>query len=245
MDNFHMIKLKDKKCPICGNTKYMYHMSGRNVGSINVKCTNCNSYFRWDEISEQPELANNSTKLDKENGELISRQHFDSRVRSAVGMVEEDLTDDFKDGINAVLDLLKTEPSIEPTVAKKEIVERVKKNVYEQCKWERDTALQQLKDLGYGLGEKPRVDGDAISRKQAISLIKEYERDSTCPLDYVSIIKQVPSIEPRKGRWIYSDGTPAELWGSYGVYCSACKEQSEEASNFCGNCGADMREGES
>ena len=76
MDNFHMIKLKDKKCPICGNTKYMYHMSGRNVGSINVKCTNCNSYFRWDEISEQSELANNSPKLDNENGELISRQQM-------------------------------------------------------------------------------------------------------------------------------------------------------------------------
>lgn len=38
----------------------------------------------------------------------------------------------------------------------------------EQIKWERDTAIQQLKDLGYGLGEKPRTDVDAISRKEAI-----------------------------------------------------------------------------
>lgn len=27
----------------------------------------------------------------------------------------------------------------------------------EQIKWERDLAIQQLKDLGYGLGEKPRT----------------------------------------------------------------------------------------
>lgn len=72
MYDFHMDKI-NAICPKCGNTKYMYHMSGRNVGSINVKCTNCNSYFRWDEISEQSELANNSPKLANENDELISR----------------------------------------------------------------------------------------------------------------------------------------------------------------------------
>ena len=28
----------------------------------------------------------------------------------------------------------------------------------EQIKWERDTAIAQLKELGYGLGEKPKTD---------------------------------------------------------------------------------------
>lgn len=58
----------------------------------------------------------------KEDGEpcedCISRQHFDSRVRAAGGMVEEDLTDDFKDGVLAVLDMLRTEPSVKPTSQK-------------------------------------------------------------------------------------------------------------------------------
>ena len=31
-------------------------------------------------------------------------------------------------------------------------------NTTEQIIWERDTAIQQLKDLGYGLGEKPKRD---------------------------------------------------------------------------------------
>lgn len=32
----------------------------------------------------------------------------------------------------------------------------VSRVAYEQIMWERDTAIQQLKDLGYGLGEKPK-----------------------------------------------------------------------------------------
>lgn len=32
----------------------------------------------------------------------------------------------------------------------------VSRAAYEQIMWERDTAIQQLKDLGYGLGEKPK-----------------------------------------------------------------------------------------
>ena len=38
--------------------------------------------------------------------------------------------------------------------------ETVSRKVYEQISWERDIAVMQLKDLGYGLGEKIRTDGD-------------------------------------------------------------------------------------
>jgi len=34
--------------------------------------------------------------------------------------------------------------------------DKVSRVAYEQIMWERDTAVQQLKDLGYGLGEKPK-----------------------------------------------------------------------------------------
>lgn len=43
--------------------------------------------------------------------DLISRSHFDSRVRAAGGMTEEELTEDFKDGVLTVLEMLKTEPT--------------------------------------------------------------------------------------------------------------------------------------
>lgn len=44
--------------------------------------------------------------------DLISRKHFDERVRLAGGMANEELTQDFKDGVLTVLEMLKTEPSI-------------------------------------------------------------------------------------------------------------------------------------
>ena len=49
--------------------------------------------------------------------------------------------------------VFKNFPSAVPEREKGDTVSRV---VYEQIMWERDIAIQQLKDLGYGLGEKPR-----------------------------------------------------------------------------------------
>ena len=44
---------------------------------------------------------------------------------------------------------------------------------------------------------------DLISRQVAINLIKEYERDSTAPLDYVKIIEEVPFVDVQPVRnWI-------------------------------------------
>ena len=41
----------------------------------------------------------------------INAKHFDERVRLAVGLEGENMTDDFKDGIQATLMLLRTEPT--------------------------------------------------------------------------------------------------------------------------------------
>lgn len=47
----------------------------------------------------------------------------------------------------------------------------------EQLRWERDTAIQQLNKLGYGLGEEIRTDIDAISRQSVLADIEsEMER---------------------------------------------------------------------
>ena len=45
-------------------------------------------------------------------------------------------------------------PSAQPEQPSREYVE--------QLKWERDLAIQQLKDLGYGLGENPRTQPEIV-----------------------------------------------------------------------------------
>lgn len=40
-------------CPACGSGNYMRHLIGKNVGYLNVKCINCNSYFNFDELSKR------------------------------------------------------------------------------------------------------------------------------------------------------------------------------------------------
>ena len=38
----------------------------------------------------------------------------------------------------------------------------ISKSVFDQIRWERDVAIEQLHDLGYELGEKPRTDAEWI-----------------------------------------------------------------------------------
>ena len=57
-------------------------------------------------------------------------------------------------------------------------------------------------------------------------------------------IKQLPTIQPKRGRWHYSDGKPARIGLSFGVVCDQCGTESEYCTNFCGECGADMRTAE-
>ena len=44
----------------------------------------------------------------------IDADAFDERVRVAGGMSEEELTEDFKDGVQAVLYMLSNQPTIQP-----------------------------------------------------------------------------------------------------------------------------------
>lgn len=58
-----------------------------------------------------------------------------------------------------------------------------------------------------------------------------------------SVLDDLPSVQPerKKGKWTYRDGKPATIGESYSVICSECNEWSEYCTNFCHNCGADMR----
>ena len=70
------------------------------------------------------------------------------------------------------------------------------RELIEQLRWERDTAIQQLKDLGYGFGEKPKTD-DTISRQDAIdALLGITAMKNTIPLDSAIFnIKRIPAAD--------------------------------------------------
>ena len=66
--------------------------------------------------------------------------------------------------------------------------------VLDQYKWERDIAIQQLKDLGYGFGEKPKADGDTISRQEAIDIVRDIDTKREV-YDALDELRRLPSAE--------------------------------------------------
>ena len=102
---------------------------------------------------------------------------------------------------------------------------------------EYDRELNEL--LGTNLAE---VGTDCISRQAAIDAVMEcYDNDELFEV-YEWKLNELPPIQPKRGRWHYSDGKPARIGLSFGVVCDQCGTESEYCTNFCGECGADMRE---
>lgn len=83
---------------------------------------------------------------------------------------------------------------------------------------------------------------DCISRQRVIEALEDAE-DAFGYLtkDWREVLEQLPPIQPKRGRWHYSDGKPARIGLSFGVVCDQCGTESEYCTNFCGECGADMR----
>ena len=91
----------------------------------------------------------------------------------------------------------------------------VSRETYNQCKWERDTAIQQLSELGYGLGEQPRLCEDAVSRADIEwhnFMVSDgngmYHEEKVA---YKSQIDELPSAQPDLDEW-----------------CTDCKEYDTE-----------------
>lgn len=93
---------------------------------------------------------------------------------------------------------------------------------------------------------------DLISRQEAIDALKQHywnselqkAKDDPCVIDAMTdldirIIKALPSVQPRKGKWTIDPGI--------GCKCSNCgfdignDLDFMEYVNFCPHCGADMR----
>lgn len=84
---------------------------------------------------------------------------------------------------------------------------------------------------------------DLIDRIELMRQIAEFGRE--IPKDQViGVIARQEAVEVEdrpRGRWHYSDGKPATIGQSFGVICDQCGTESEYCTNFCGECGADMR----
>ena len=92
---------------------------------------------------------------------------------------------------------------------------------------------------------------DLISRQAAIDALRKMQTYKMFSGDDMLLIDQagamtelmlLPPAEPKRGKWHYSDGKPARIGLSFGVICDQCGTESEYCTNFCGECGADMRE---
>lgn len=87
---------------------------------------------------------------------------------------------------------------------------------------------------------------DSISRAAAIDALNGEitvtgETNAKAVMEYVNAVKgrleRIPPVQPKRGRW------KGEGLGDY--RCSLCGEvQTRTRTNFCPNCGADMRGGE-
>lgn len=66
--------------------------------------------------------------------DLISRKHFDERIRTISGMVWDDLSEDYQSAICVILQWLKLEPSVNPQKVGKWI-EKHGTIVCSECGW--------------------------------------------------------------------------------------------------------------
>lgn len=85
---------------------------------------------------------------------------------------------------------------------------------------------------------------DVISRQAAMKIrfSSGFDHDGILFIPYRDVeehLKKLPSVQPRRGKWTGADG----LYGC-GIYiCDQCGKFAMMKTDFCPNCGADMREG--
>ena len=90
------------------------------------------------------------------------------------------------------------------------------------------------------ISRQAAIDALARTAREKFNLSDEYNQYLAGLMDAQLEIKYLPSAQ-RTGRWIYNDeaypgGNP------YGHYeCDQCGEYVPHKTNYCPNCGADMR----
>lgn len=175
----------------------------------------------------------------------ISKLLFDVNYEGQGKCDAEEFAKDFKEILDLAAKALKQEPC----------GDTVSREVFEQVVWERDTAIEQLRKLGYELGQKIEPCDDCVSRQALLEFFKDD--------DYVvNEINNMPSVTPKReqGEWIFEEvGVRTQV-----LKCSKCgtiiqrgenftqeefkkyindilREKCITLDNFCHNCGAEMR----
>ena len=72
----------------------------------------CEAFYDTEDGEASVKLDIGVIEVPTPHGRLIDADAFDNRVREAGGMVEEELTADFKDGVQATLWILKQVPKV-------------------------------------------------------------------------------------------------------------------------------------
>ena len=114
------------------------------------------------------------------------------------------------------------------------------------------TAMKSAKDAVSGIERRwRRMSEELIKKSDAIKVAKEFWYKP----DIAGTLAELPTIEPKRGEWIEKSKTEYKTVGDYCYkmsYC--CRECSycgyergdndpNKDTNFCPNCGADMRKG--
>ena len=76
-------------CPACGNPNYMRHLIGKNVGHLELKCINCNSYFNSDEFYKlrvenvwKPKPITNADRIRSMSDEELADMFEESQLKT-------------------------------------------------------------------------------------------------------------------------------------------------------------------
>lgn len=114
-----------------------------------------------------------------------------------------------------------------------------------------EQAERELRVEELSCSEEPNR-SDTIYRQDAIDALckavdakGEYEGEWLYTDEFCKVVNDLPSAQPeqperKKGEWI-DDGFQEEWWGEQ-FTCSICDETMIGISNYCPNCGAEMRE---
>ena len=122
-----------------------------------------------------------------------SAEQTDSSVIAKIKMWSE--LPEYSEGERNVMKVILQE--LEDTIPQ---TDSVPKGVFDQVKWERDIAIEQLKDLGYGLGEKPRKQTDSVLEDIKAEIPKMSHWESADGQDLVMVADVIELINKHISR---------------------------------------------
>lgn len=161
----------------------------------------------------------------------------------------EEFTKDFNEILDLVTKALEQE-SCDDTVSR---------GVFEQVMWERNAAIEQLRELGYELGQKIEPCEDCVSRQALLRKMNtkthEYGNGLGFCKEWVELINSMPPVLPKRkqGEWIEKVHNFEKCWAECSVCGKTASGRSKDTgwgytysyTDYCPNCGARMESEES